>query len=72
MTIALRGALNHIAGKSNNGGDVTLTFDTITPPLEDDIVVVFGGHGDGTTTTPATPTGYTVVATHGGATPPKH
>ncbi len=70
MAIALRGTLNHFVAKTNNGNSVVLTFDTITPPLVDDIVVVFGGHGDGNNSAPATPSGYTIITTHGGATPP--
>lgn len=63
MAIALRGTLNHLAGSINNGGNVTLTFDVTTPPLENDYVVVFGGHGIGTTTL-ADPSGYTLIAKH--------
>jgi len=64
MAIALRGTLNDLTGSRNNGGDVTITFDTITPPLEDDIVVVFGGHGIGTTTLTDPGSGYTLIAKH--------
>jgi hypothetical protein len=73
MAIALRGALNNFTGTSNNGGNVTLTFDTITPPLEDDIVVVFGGHGVGTTTLSApvgnTSGAYQQIGIHTGSAP---
>ncbi len=69
MTIALRGTLNHLIGSSNNGGDVTLTFDTITPPLVDDIVVVFGGHGIAVTTLAAPGAGYTQIGIHTGSAP---
>lgn len=73
MAIALRGALNHITATSNNGNDVTLTLDTITPPLVDDIIVVFGGHGIGTTTLSA-PSGntsgsYIQIGIHTGTAP---
>jgi len=63
MAIALRGTLNDLEGNANNGNDVTLTFDTITPPLVDDYVILFGGHGIGTTTL-ADPSGYTLIAKH--------
>jgi len=57
-------------GSSNNGGDVTLTFDTITPPLEDDIIVVFGGHGSTVTTLSAPTVGtYTQIGIHTGTAP---
>jgi len=69
MTIALRGTLNHITGNRNNGNDVTLTFDTITPPLENDMVIVFGGHGDAVTTLDAPGTGYTQIGIHTGTAP---
>ena len=69
MAIALRGTLNHITGRSNNGDDVTLTFDTITPPLEDDVVVVFGGHGTDVTTLSAPGAGYTQIGIHTGSAP---
>ena len=70
MAIALRGILgNHATGNSNNGGDVTLTFDVITPPLENDIIVVFGGHGIATTTLAAPGTGYTQIGIHTGSEP---
>ena len=73
MAIALRGALNNITGAASNGSDVTLTFDTITPPLENDIVVVFGGHGTDTSTLTA-PSGntsgaYTLISENTGAAP---
>ena len=73
MTIALRGALNHITATANNGNDATLTLDTITPPLTDDIIVVFGGHGEGTTTLSA-PSGntsgsYIQIGIHTGTAP---
>ena len=71
MVIALRGTSQ--TGSSNNGGDVTLTFDTGTPPLEDDIVVVVGGHGIATTTlsapVPNAGGGYTQVGIHTGTVP---
>ncbi len=67
MPIALRGLSQ--TGNSNNGGDVTLTFDAITPPLEDDIVVVFGGHGVATTTLAAPGAGYTQIGIHTGTAP---
>ncbi len=71
MVIALRGTSQ--TGNSNNGGDVTLTFDTGTPPLEDDIVVIFGGHGVTTTTltAPAPNAGgaYTQIGIHTGTAP---
>ena len=69
MAIALRGALNHITNKVNNGNDVTLTFDTITPPLENDVVIVFGGHGVAATTLAAPGTGYTQIGIHTGSAP---
>jgi len=69
MAIALRGALNHLTAIASNGANVTLTFDTITPPLEDDIVVVFGGHGIQTTTLAAPGTGYTQIGIHTGSAP---
>ena len=56
--IALRGTLNNFTVNNNNGNDVTLTLDTITPPLVDDIIVVFGGHA-ATDTTLAAPIGNT-------------
>jgi hypothetical protein len=73
MAIALRGTLNHFTGNANNGSDVTLTFDTITPPLENDIVVVFGGHASGVTTLSA-PSGntsgaYQQIGIHTGSAP---
>ncbi len=67
MAIALRGTSQ--TGNANNGGNVTLTFDTITPPLVDDIVVVFGGHGKGVTTLAAPGTGYTQIGIHTGSEP---
>ena len=71
MAIALRGISQN--GAAGNGGDVTLTFDTITPPLEDDIVIVLGGHGV-TVTTLAAPvpnqgSGYTQIGIHTGTMP---
>jgi len=69
MAIALRGSANHITGASGNGGDVTLTFDTGTPPLENDIVVVFGGHGTDVTTLTAPGSGYTQIGIHTGSAP---
>lgn len=73
MAIALRGALNHITGQSNQGNDVTLTLDVTTPPLEDDVVIVFGGHGDAVTTLTA-PSGntsgtFTLISENTGAAP---
>jgi len=59
MAIALRGALNHFTTTQNNGNDVTLTLDTVTPPLEDDIIVVFGGHAATDTAALAAPIGNT-------------
>lgn len=67
MAIALRGISQ--TGAAGNGGNVTLTFDAITPPLEDDIVVVFGGHGDAVTTLAAPGTGYTQIGIHTGSAP---
>jgi hypothetical protein len=67
VAIALRG-ISQVGGVSN-GADVTLTFDTITPPQTDDIVVVYGGHGTATTTLAAPGTGYTQVAIHTGTAP---
>ncbi len=59
MAIALRGASNHFTGNNNNGNDVTLVFDAITtPPLVNDIAVVFGGHA-ATDTTLVAPIGNT-------------
>ena len=74
MAIALRGALNDITGSRNNGNDVVLTFDTITPPLVDDIVVVFGGTGIGSVTTLGVPSGntsgnYIQIGIHTGSAP---
>lgn len=73
MAIALRGALNHLTGNTNQGNDVTLTFDVITPPLENDIVVIFGGHGDAVTTLTAasgnTSGTYTLIAENTGVAP---
>lgn len=67
MAIARRGISQ--TGQSNNGGNVTLTFDTITPPLENDIIVAFGGHGIGTTTLAAPGSGYTQIGIHTGTAP---
>ena len=71
MAIALRGLAQ--TGNSNNGGDVTLTFDTITPPLEGDVVVVFGGHGVAVTSlsapVPNQGSAYTQIGIHTGSAP---
>jgi hypothetical protein len=67
MAIAIRGISQ--TGNNNNGGDVTLTFDAVTPPLEDDVVVVFGGHGATTTTLAAPGSGYTQIGIHTGSGP---
>lgn len=64
MTIALRGVGQE--GSRNNGNDVTLTFNV--SPLEDDVVVVFGGHGEDITSL-AAPTGYTQIGIHTGTIP---
>ena len=71
MPIALRGISQ--TGNSNNGGDVTLTFDTVTPPLTDDYVIVFGGHGVTTTTltapSPSAGGAYTQIGINTGSAP---
>ena len=71
MPIALRGIAQ--TGNSNNGGDVTLTFDAVTPPLENDIVIVSGGHGVTVTTltapVPNAGDAYTQVGIHTGSAP---
>ena len=73
MTIALRGTLNHFTGNANNGNDVTLTLDTITPPLVNDIIVIFGGHASGSTdlSPPAgnTSGNYVQIGIHTGTAP---
>ena len=71
MAIAVRGTPQF--AKANNGSNVTLTLDTITPAQTGDIVVVWGGHGDAVTTL-TTPSGdtsgnYQPIATHTGSTP---
>ena len=64
MTIGIRGTPQ--ADFAGNGTDVTLTFDVA--PQEGDVVLLFGGHGDGSSVID-TPSGYTVIATHTAATP---
>ncbi len=44
MPIAIRGVPK--TQNANNGNDATLTLDVITPPLINDIVIVFGGHAN--------------------------
>ena len=56
MAIAIRG--NPKTFTANNGGDVTLTQDVITPPLVNDIIIAFGGHAN-TATTLGVPFGNT-------------
>ncbi len=67
MAIAVRGVSQ--TGSASNGANLTLTFDTVTPPLEDDIVVVIGGHGVAVTTLAAPGTGYTQIGIHTGSAP---
>jgi hypothetical protein len=71
MAIALRGISQ--TGSGNNGNDVTLTFDTITPPQTDDYVIVAGGHGDAVTTltapSPNAGGAYTQIAINTGVEP---
>ena len=68
MPIAIRGT--NQSGAATNGGDVTLTFSTgAGAPLEDDVVVVFGGHGVTVTTLAAPGTGYTQIGIHTGTAP---
>ena len=73
MAIALRGALNHFTVTTQNGGTATLTLDTITPPLENDIIVVFGGHSVGSTALLApignTSGNYVQIGIHTGTAP---
>jgi len=64
MAIALRGSLNDLTAAASNGANVTITFDTITPPLEDDVVVVFGAHGTDVTTIDLITSGYTLIDKH--------
>ena len=55
-------------GGNNNGGNVTLTFDVA--PVQNDVVVVLGGHGVATITlTAPTPATYTSIAEHTGSAP---
>jgi len=74
MPIALRGTLNHFTANQNNGNDVTLTYDTITPPLEGDIIVVSGGHAATDTAALAAPIGnnsgnFQALGDHSGTAP---
>ena len=69
--IALRGLAQ--TGNSNNGGDVTLTFDATALPQTGDVVVVFGGHGVAVTTltapSPNAGGAYTQIGIHTGSAP---
>jgi len=56
MPIAIRGVPK--TATQNNGNDATLTQDVITPPLINDIIIVFGGHAN-TVTTLSAPAGNT-------------
>ena len=68
MAIAVRGTPQ--TGAATNGGDVTLTFSTgAGAPLENDVVVVFGGHGVTVTTLAAPGSGYTQLGIHTGSAP---
>lgn len=54
-------------GNTNNGGDVTLTFDVT--PSENDVVIVYGGAGYFSSPNPTAPgTGYTQIALYSHAT----
>jgi len=65
MAIALVGTAQ--LSTKINGQDPTITFDV--GPSEDDVVVVFGGHGKTETTLTAPGSGYTLIAEHTGSAP---
>ena len=68
MAIALRGTpQNSAVTQTQNGADVTITFDVA--PQEGDVVLVFGGHGASETTIDAPGSGYTEVFSNTGVKP---